>query len=162
MIVETQIGQRMFASAPLWRLNGKDGKGGNAEPGGRPGHAPDDARPLAGRSILVVEDEFFVGLEIVQTLEAAGADVTGPIRSLKDAEDIVAENSFDMAVLDVNLDGKYALNLALDLRRRGTRVVFATAHADDTHLFQGEAAAIPRLSKPTRARTLIRALLPAT
>tara|TARA_R110002110_G_scaffold84618_12_gene219899 strand:+ start:2403 stop:2891 length:489 start_codon:yes stop_codon:yes gene_type:complete len=160
MSVETVIGQRLFSSAALWRLNGKDGKGEDTEPDGRPGHEPDDALLLAGRRILVVEDEFFVGLEIVQTLEAAGADVTGPLRSLDDAEEVVAENSFDMAVLDVNLDGKYAIDLALDLRRRGTRVVFATAHADDTHLFQGEAAAIPRLSKPTRARALIRALLP--
>ncbi|MCF8470202.1 MAG: response regulator, partial [Parvibaculum sp.] len=155
-------GQRMFSSATPWRLNGKDANGGSGGPGDRAGDAPDDARPLAGQRILVVEDEFFVGLEIAQTLEAAGAAVTGPLRSLEDAEDMAAENSFDMAVLDVNLDGKYALNLALDLRRRGTRVVFATAHADDTHLFQGEAAAIPRLSKPTRARTLLRALLPLT
>lgn len=117
-------------------------------------------KPLTGRKVLVVEDEFFVGLEIAQTLEAAGAEVIGPALSLADAEKLVQDN-IDMAVLDVNMNGEYAIALAIQLKRRGVRTVFATAHIDDVSLFEGEAATIPRLSKPTSARALLRALLPA-
>ena len=140
----------------MWLSNGTrqpDGMSGDND--GRHGSAP-----LAGRKVLVVEDEFFVGLEIAHTLEAAGAEIVGPAWSLADAEKL-AETPIDMAVLDVNMNGEYAIDLAVQLKRKGVRTVFATAHIDDDALFQGEAAAIPRLSKPTTARALLRALVPA-
>src|SRR3546814_12058142 len=62
-------------------------------------------------------------------------------------------------LLDVDLDGHYSFDLALDLQRRGIRVVFATAHADDGSLFRGQVASIPRIGKPTTARALLPALL---
>ncbi|MEQ8378917.1 response regulator [Parvibaculum sp.] len=136
------------------------GAGGNT---GRPKgvHAgAQDELPLAGRTVLVAEDEFFVGIELAQTLEEAGADIIGPAWSLTEAEKLSEETSLDMAVLDVNLNGDYALDLAVALKNKGVRVVFATAHADDDHLFRGAAADIPRLGKPTSARALLRALRP--
>jgi len=140
----------------VWFSNGPrqpDGMSGDND--GRHG-----AAPLAGRKVLVVEDEFFVGLEIAHTLEAAGAEIIGPAWSLADAEKL-ADTPIDMAVLDVNMNGEYAIDLAVQLKRKGVRTVFATAHIDDDALFQGEAATIPRLSKPTTARALLRALVPA-
>jgi DNA-binding response OmpR family regulator len=140
----------------VWFSNG-DRKPDNMS-GGNDGKR--DTAPLAGQKVLVVEDEFFVGLEIAHTLEAAGAEIVGPAWSLADAEKL-AETPIDMAVLDVNMNGEYAIDLAVQLKRKGVRTVFATAHIDDDALFQGEAAAIPRLSKPTTARALLRALVPA-
>jgi DNA-binding response OmpR family regulator len=140
----------------VWFSNGDRKPDGMS--GGNDGRR--DAAPLAGQKVLVVEDEFFVGLEIAHTLEAAGAEIVGPAWSLADAEKL-AETPIDMAVLDVNMNGEYAIDLAVQLKRKGVRTVFATAHIDDDALFQGEAAAIPRLSKPTTARALLRALVPA-
>lgn len=157
MIIEKTERRRIFNISAIWWMSGSDESiGGGAGPG-------DDARkllPLAGRTILVVEDEFFVGLEVVQTLEASGADVIGPARSLDEAESLAADSHIDMAVLDVDLEGQYSFELALKLQQRGVRVVFATAHADDTSLFRGPAATIPRVGKPTTERSLLRALLP--
>lgn len=148
------------AGAPWrrWLSSTDDGEG----PAGNPGRIPPSILPLSGRKAMVAEDEFFVGLELVQMLESAGAEVSGPASSLADAEAIAAADGIDIAVIDVNLNGDYALDLGVDLHKRGVRVVFATAYADDTRLFTGEAAAIPRLGKPVSARALLRALLRET
>lgn len=157
MFAGSTFRRRTFEIVALWWLGGKgedaaapDGKEGSANVG----------LPLAGHTVLVVEDEFFVGLEIAQTLEAAGAEIVGPARSLGEALEYAADDTIDMAVLDVDLDGEYSFDLARSLIERGVRVVFATAHADDSSLFQGDTAEIPRLGKPTTARALLRALLP--
>lgn len=152
----TRIADRIISIVPLWWLSGTVGGGGVSGSGS----GPERSLPLAGRKVLVVEDEFFVGMELAQTLEAAGADIAGPAWSLADAEHLAAEGGIDMAVVDVNLNGEYSLDFAVGLRKAGVHVVFATAHADDTHLFRGEAGNIPRLSKPTSARALLRMLLP--
>lgn len=153
---ETGLLDSIRSIIPVWFSNSthrSDGMSGDGE-GER------DSAPLAGQKVLVVEDEFFVGLEIAHTLEAAGAEIIGPAWSLADAEKL-ADAPIDMAVLDVNMNGEYAIDLAVQLKRKGVRTVFATAHIDDDALFQGEAATIPRLSKPTTARALLRALVPA-
>ncbi|MBX3505854.1 MAG: response regulator [Parvibaculum sp.] len=116
-------------------------------------------RPLSGKRVLVVEDEFFVGIEIAETLEIEGAEIAGPVWTLADAERTAAQGGFDMAVLDVNLNGEYAIALGVELRKQGVRVVFATAHVDDDTLFPGDAASIPRIGKPISSRALLRALL---
>ncbi|ABS63637.1 response regulator receiver protein [Parvibaculum lavamentivorans DS-1] len=157
MIVEKLNRRRTFKMNVLWWMTGLDG-GSKGGAGGE--KAPSPGLPLSGKTVLVVEDEFFVGLEIAQTLEAAGADVIGPARSVEEAEELLGGGTLDMAVLDVDLDGQYSFDLALALQQRGARVVFATAHADDSGLFRGPIAAIPRIGKPTTARALLRTLLP--
>ncbi len=59
--------------------------------------------PLAGRSILVVEDNPIIAMEVVQGLQAAGASVS-EARSLSDALCKVECPTLSAAVLD------YALN----------------------------------------------------
>lgn len=152
-------GRSVRTDFPAWRLAAASG---TPEGAAGPGGAPNAAKPLAGKRVLVVEDEFFVGLEIAETLEAAGAEVAGPAPTLGDAERLAAEGGIDMAVLDVNLNGQYAIDLGIELKRQGVRVIFATAYVDDVMMFPGEAATIPRLGKPTSARALLRALLPVS
>lgn len=155
----TGLGQSIRDIFPAWRLSAASDAAGD---GRAPGAAPQGAKPLSGKRVLVVEDEFFVGLEIAETLQAAGASIAGPAWTLADAERIAAEGGIDMAVLDVNLNGQYAIDLGVELKRQGVRVVFATAHVDDASMFPGEAASIPRLGKPASSRALLRALVPAT
>jgi DNA-binding response OmpR family regulator len=56
----------------------------------------------AGRSILVVEDEPLIALDIEQTFAKAGAIVL-PTRTLGDAHHLVEQNSLSAAVLDIRL-----------------------------------------------------------
>src|SRR5215475_13701788 len=67
---------------------------------------------LAGKSVMVVEDEYLVGLEMAQTLRSWGMSVAGPIQTLNDAEAAGAAAEWDCAVLDVNLDGQDTLDFA--------------------------------------------------
>src|SRR4051812_22115604 len=40
-------------------------------------------QPLLGLCVLVVEDDYFIALELCSALRAAGADVLGPARDLQ-------------------------------------------------------------------------------
>src|SRR3954468_13230999 len=87
-----------------------------------------------GRRILVVEDDYLVVEEMVQELQASGADVVGPIANLPKAfERLEKVPDISGAVLDINLQGEEVYPLADELTRRGIPFVFATAY-DETAL----------------------------
>jgi CheY-like chemotaxis protein len=59
---------------------------------------------LAGRRILVVEDEYFLADDIHHALAQLGAEVVGPVPTLRGALEVLADESrIDAAVLDINL-----------------------------------------------------------
>src|SRR5262245_36169155 len=86
-----------------------DGPGGNAERG---------KRSFEGRSILVVEDDFIVAFDMQTLLEEHGARVLGPASSVSEARAILARETPNLAVLDVNLNGEYVFPIADELRTR--------------------------------------------
>ena len=59
-------------------------------------------RPLAGRSILVVEDEPLIAMDVAQGLQTAGASVS-VARTLSDALNKVEAPGLSAAVLDHRL-----------------------------------------------------------
>jgi hypothetical protein len=46
---------------------------------------PTPKRPLSGRRILVVEDEYLIAIEMERWLQEAGAEVAGPVPDTKRA-----------------------------------------------------------------------------
>ena len=84
---------------------------------------------LSGCRVLVVEDEFFLALELEDALTLAGADVVGPIPDLASALVHASAAEFDVAVLDLNLRGGLSFPLADVLAEKGIPFVFATAYA---------------------------------
>ena len=84
--------------------------------------------------ILVVEDDFFVSLEIEAALLDAGFDVVGPANTAEDAERYAAEQKPDLVVMDIRLlSRRDGVEAALSIfRTTGIRSIFATAH-DDPH-----------------------------
>src|SRR5437868_11522432 len=63
---------------------------------------------IAGKHILVVEDDYFVAADIACELAALGAVIIGPVGSLGAALALLAERAaqVDAASLDVNLHGE--------------------------------------------------------
>jgi PAS domain S-box-containing protein len=61
---------------------------------------------LAGKRILVVEDEVMVALEIEAVLKEAGCDVLGPVATVEQAEEMIGRERVDAALLDANLVGR--------------------------------------------------------
>lgn len=85
--------------------------------------------PLAGMSILIVEDDFFVAEDLAYTLAEEGAAVIGPVGSVAEALDIITrQENLDRAVLDVTLRRENVYPVADLLRRRGVPFVFLTGY----------------------------------
>jgi DNA-binding NtrC family response regulator len=113
---------------------------------------------LSGHTVLVVEDDLFVGLELAQILEDMGGNVIGPFRTIDTAEKAVSIGGFDIAILDVNIAGKYSFGIAQALEAKRIPVLFVTAYAADDRLFPETARDIPRLPKPIQPMALLHAL----
>lgn len=85
-------------------------------------------QPLRGKRFLIVEDEPMIALDIVAGLESAGVDVEGPIGSVEDALAAIEDASFDGVLLDANLHGEPAGEIAAALTRRDIPFVFVTGY----------------------------------
>lgn len=61
-------------------------------------------RSLAGRRVLLVEDDYFIASTMRSQFEKSGARVLGPVPSVRDALALIAASpEIDAAVLDINL-----------------------------------------------------------
>ena len=85
--------------------------------------------PEEQRRVLVVEDEFEIGLDIQSTLSAAGFSVTGPLMTYEEATSAAREGDFDAAVLDANLNGKNGGSVATILTERRVPFVVVSGYA---------------------------------
>lgn len=119
---------------------------------------PDAAPSLAGRRILVVEDEYLIASEVKRWLLAAGSEVLGPVPSVDQALDLIEDDRPDAAVLDVNLgDGDTVYPVADKLSGLGVPFLFATGDVRqaDTSVYRHRR----RLEKPFLQKELVRALV---
>lgn len=143
-------------SMDAW-FTGSEGRIGSNDRAPLEGVGPE--RLLAGKRILIVEDEALVGLDMQFAFEDEGAEVIGPALSLQDAMEIVArEHRIDGAVLDVDLGGEDVFPVAQMLRELGVPFVFHTGHGSRANLSQMFPGSLT-CSKPTLPGTLIATLL---
>jgi CheY-like chemotaxis protein len=85
--------------------------------------------PLRGKRFLIVEDEPLIALEITAGLESVGVDVEGPVSSVEDALRAIDDDvSFDGVLVDANLRGEPAGEIAAALTRRNIPFVFVTGY----------------------------------
>jgi len=115
-------------------------------------------RPLEGRSILILEDEFLIAMDIEQICLDWGAEQTTIIGSLAQlGGDPFVEHSFDAAILDLRLGGESTLGFAKALSDRGLPFVFATGMTDPVEIARSFPG-VPIVSKPYSGDSLIRNL----
>jgi hypothetical protein len=112
---------------------------------------------LAGKRILVVEDDGLIALDIVSELRRAGCTAIGPALRLETAMTLAAAEHIDAAVLDVFLEGAYAWQLAGTLKAQGVPFLFQTGFGRFLD-FPAEFASVPCLEKPVMAGALKREL----
>jgi CheY-like chemotaxis protein len=114
---------------------------------------------LAGRRILLVEDEYLIVEAMEMWLSQAGAVVVGPVPSVERALALIESegHGLDGAVLDVNLgQGETAYPIADRLNALGVPYLFATGDVRiiESPPHQGR----PRLHKPVSRGTLLDAI----
>lgn len=85
---------------------------------------------LAGKRILVVEDEFLISLLAVDMLEELGAVGVGPAATVEEGLALLDGGPVDAAMLDVNLGGTRSDALADVLRARGIPFLIASGYGD--------------------------------
>ena len=86
------------------------------------------AGPLAGRRVLVVEDEALVAMLLEDVLLDAGAEVAGPAATATAALALLAAALPDAAVVDVNLGGHTSEPVTAALAASGVPFLVATGY----------------------------------
>jgi CheY-like chemotaxis protein len=118
---------------------------------------PTSSGPLAGRRVLVIEDEYFLAEDIVQSLAALGARIVGPYGDLGEATAAVDGNvAIDAAIVDINLRNEMALPLARVLRSRNVPLVFTSGY--DRSSIEPEFQDVRLWSKPLDLKALAQEL----
>ncbi|HUN50265.1 MAG TPA: response regulator [Candidatus Sulfotelmatobacter sp.] len=101
------------------------------EPTGTAMHLAEDgtARPhLSGQRWLVVEDEPLVAMTITDILEGTGVAVAGSVGTEKEAIAVIEKGALDGVLLDANLRGRSADQIATLLQGRGIPFLFVTGY----------------------------------
>lgn len=124
-------------------------------------HAPADEKTVLTDSpvrILVVEDDFFVAVELEHRLQDAGYQVVGVAVSAEEAVQMAAAGDPTLAIMDIRLSGTGdGIEAAIKLLRDfGVPSIFASAHSDPETRRRGAAAKpLGWLEKPYAPETLI-------
>lgn len=85
---------------------------------------------LSGQRVLVVEDEMMVLMTIEGMLEDLGCKSITTAATIDQAIDLIDAQIFDVAMLDVNLNGVKSYPVAAALVSHGVPFCFSTGYAD--------------------------------
>lgn len=115
--------------------------------------APD----LSGRTVLVVEDDYYMANDTAAALRGAGAEVLGPCPSVDATLDLLENETPTHAVLDLNLGGGGPqFEIANVLKARGVPFIFLTGY--DPDVIPKDLEGVVRLQKPVPFRAIVDAL----
>jgi CheY-like chemotaxis protein len=109
-----------------------------------------------GKRILVVEDELMIRMLLEDMLGELGYTIAAEAARLDEALAAARNIEFDVAILDVNLNGQTTAPVAEALAARGTPFVFATGYGE--HGLPEAYRDRPTLKKPFQMDGLNRAL----
>lgn len=114
-------------------------------------------RTLRNRRILVVEDEYLIAKELEGLLEDTGAEIIGPVGTIKEALQLIrSEQPIHCALVDINLHGVMSFETADALLDRAIPFVFATGY--DEAIIPSRFRSIARCSKPIQMYNVVKAI----
>jgi PAS domain S-box-containing protein len=90
-----------------------------------------DRGRLLGKRVLIVEDEPLVSMDIAASLSIAGCEIVGPAGSFEKAKLLIDEERLDAALVDLNLTGHTADELAAALTQKQVPFAFVTGYGRD-------------------------------
>ncbi|CCE02396.1 response regulator [Bradyrhizobium sp. STM 3809] len=112
-------------------------------------------RPPRG-SVFLVEDEVMIRMMVADMLEELGYTVAAEAGEIGEAMKLAESTYFDVAILDVNVNGKVISPVADLIKARSRPFIFATGYGSSG--LPEEYRDRPALQKPFQLETLGRAL----
>ena len=96
--------------------------------------------------VLIAEDEFLIAVMLEDDLRGNGYDVVGPFTRMREAREAAASEAFELAVLDINMNGEMAYPIADVLVARGIPFIFLSGYGNAT--LPEQLKGVPCLPKP--------------
>jgi len=84
----------------------------------------------AAPRVFVVEDEYLIRMLLEDMLADLGFEIAAATGTIAEATDLASNGQFDIAILDVNVDGKEIYPVADILAKRGLPFVFVTGYGE--------------------------------
>src|SRR3954467_9575126 len=106
----------------------------------------------AGCSVFLVEDEVMIRMMVADMLEELGYSVAAEAGEISEALRLVQSTEFDLAILDVNVNGKVITPVAELIKARNRPFIFATGYGSSG--LPEEYRDRPALQKPFQLETL--------
>jgi CheY-like chemotaxis protein len=106
----------------------------------------------AGCSVFLVEDEVMIRMMVADMLEELGHSVAAEAGEIGEAVKLAQTTEFDLAILDVNVNGKVITPVAELLTARNRPFIFATGYGSSG--LPQEYRDRPALQKPFQMETL--------
>ena len=108
-------------------------------------------RPV-GCTVFLVEDEVMIRMMVADMLEELGYSVAAEAGEIGEALRLVQSTDFDLAILDVNVNGKVITPVAELIKSKGRPFIFATGYGSSG--LPEEYRDRPALQKPFQLETL--------
>ena len=106
----------------------------------------------SGGAVFLVEDEVMIRMMVADMLEELGYSIAAEVGEIDQAIRLARIASFDIAILDVNVNGKLISPVAEVIAARNRPFIFATGYG--TQGLPPEYRDRPALQKPFQMETL--------
>jgi CheY-like chemotaxis protein len=115
--------------------------------------------PLTTIRVLLVEDEVMIRMMVADMVEQLGHAVAAEAADVASAAGLAQTGLFDLAILDVNLNGKMSFPVADIIMRRRIPLIFASGYALSS--IPSAYGSAPKLQKPFQIDMLAKAITAA-
>jgi len=119
--------------------------------------AASNPMPIAGKAVLLVEDNMLIALEAEDMLRLLGAEHVSLASTISEADLLLERRQFDVAMLDINVGRSTSFQLATRLKAAGTPFIFATGYGEELALEQRNGDEVV-IQKPYEREHLARAI----
>lgn len=109
-----------------------------------------------GGLVFLVEDEVMIRMMVADMLEELGYGVAAEAGEINEAIRLAQCTDYDLAILDVNVNGKVITPVAELIKARGRPFIFATGYGSSG--LPEEYRDRPALQKPFQLETLARTI----
>jgi DNA-binding NtrC family response regulator len=110
------------------------------------------------KTVLIVEDEFLIAMDLQLLLERHGWRVIGPVATVRAALALLEVELPSVALLDVNLGNELVTPVAMALKASGVPFALASAYANPQQYGGEVLAGAPNAGKPTNQHRLLATL----